>query len=127
MVGWWRLALVSPDGVALTQIVCMSASVIFPCTIKSRSSLLAPAHPGGPRKRAVKKLYVCMYKNLFRAAAYSLGCHDGAMIDCRLYRTFQSLTVNRTETVTSICREVSVAMSSKVLGRSMRNFVVHSS
>ena len=24
--------------------------LIFPCTIKSRSSLLAPAHPGGPRK-----------------------------------------------------------------------------
>jgi len=35
----------------------------------------------------------------FRAAAYSLGCHDGAMINCRLYRTFQSLTVDRTETV----------------------------
>jgi len=30
--------------------------LIFPCTIKSRSSLLAPAHPGGPRKRAVKRL-----------------------------------------------------------------------
>ena len=35
----------------------------------------------------------------FRAAAYSLGCHDGAMINCRLYRTFQSLTVDRTETL----------------------------
>ena len=31
--------------------------LIFPCTIKSRSSLLAPAHPGGPRKRAVKRLW----------------------------------------------------------------------
>jgi len=31
--------------------------LIFPCTIKSRSSLLAPAHPGGPRKRAVKWLW----------------------------------------------------------------------
>jgi len=30
--------------------------LIFPCTIKSRSSLLAPAHPGGPGKRAVKRL-----------------------------------------------------------------------
>jgi len=34
--------------------------------------------------------------------------------------------MNRTETVISICREVSVAMSSKVLGQSKRNFVVHS-
>jgi len=36
--------------------VCLSL-LIFPCTIKSRSSLLAPAHPGGPRKRAVKRLW----------------------------------------------------------------------
>jgi len=28
----------------------VSASVNLPCTIKSRSSLLAPAHPGGPGK-----------------------------------------------------------------------------
>ena len=28
-----------------------------PCTIKSRSSLLAPAHLGGPGKRAVKRLW----------------------------------------------------------------------
>ena len=34
--------------------------LIFPCTIKSRSSLLAPAHPGGPGKRAVKRLCVCV-------------------------------------------------------------------
>jgi len=31
--------------------------LIFPCTIKSRSSLLAPSHPGGPGKRAVKRLW----------------------------------------------------------------------
>ena len=38
--------------------VCLPL-LIFPCTIKSRSSLLAPAHPGGPRKRAVKWLCAC--------------------------------------------------------------------
>jgi len=38
--------------------VCLPL-LIFPCTIKSRSSLLAPAHPGGPRKRAVKWLCWC--------------------------------------------------------------------
>jgi len=54
--GWWRWALVSPDGVAPRRMVCVSASVNLPCTIKSRSSLLAPAHPGGPGKRAVKRL-----------------------------------------------------------------------
>jgi len=33
------------------------ALLISPCTIKSRSSLLALAHPGGPGKRAIKRLW----------------------------------------------------------------------
>jgi len=36
--------------------VCLPL-LISPCTMKSRSSLLAPAHPGGPWKRAVKRLW----------------------------------------------------------------------
>jgi len=36
--------------------VCLPL-LIFPCTVKSRSSLLAPAHAGGPGKRAVKRLW----------------------------------------------------------------------
>jgi len=53
--GWWRWALVSPDGVAPIRIVSVSASVNLPLhhNIKFRSSLLAPAHPGGCGKRAV--------------------------------------------------------------------------
>jgi len=39
--------------------VCLPL-LIFPCIIKSRSSLLAPAHLCGPRKRAVKQWYVCV-------------------------------------------------------------------
>ena len=31
--------------------------LIVLCTIKSRSSLLAPVHPGGPGKRAIKQLW----------------------------------------------------------------------
>ena len=37
-------------------LVCLPL-LIFPCTIKYRSSLLAPAHLGGPGKRAVKWLW----------------------------------------------------------------------
>jgi len=56
--GWWRWALVSPDGVAPSWMVSVRLPLlIFPCTIKSRSSLLALAHPGGPGKRAVKWLW----------------------------------------------------------------------
>jgi len=36
--------------------VCLPP-LIFPCTTKSRSSLLAPAHPGCPGKTAVKRLW----------------------------------------------------------------------
>jgi len=39
--------------------VCLPL-LIFPCTIKSRSSLLAVAHPGCTGKRAVKRLCVCV-------------------------------------------------------------------
>jgi len=36
-----------------------------------------------------------------RATVYSLDCHVGAMINRRLYRTFQSLVVHRTAARTS--------------------------
>jgi len=56
-------SLISPDGVARAPIwmVGVSASVIFPCTTKSRIRfLLAPAHPGSLGKRAVKRLCACV-------------------------------------------------------------------
>jgi len=57
MGGWWSWALVCPDGVAPTRMVNKSSYIIFPCIIKSRSSLLALAHPAGPGKRAIKRLW----------------------------------------------------------------------
>jgi len=41
-------------------LVCLPLSIL-PCTIGSRGFLLAPAHPGVPGKRAVKRLCVCVY------------------------------------------------------------------
>ena len=56
-------------------------------------------------------MYVC--RDIYvRAAAYSLDCHGGAMIYRRLYRTFQSLVEHRTESVTMMDHELSVAVSS---------------
>jgi len=44
--------------------------LIFPCIIKSRSSLLAPAHLDGPGKRATKRLWWwCNY-----TLVYPVGC-----------------------------------------------------
>ena len=57
MGGWWRWALVSPDGVAPSRMVSVSVSVNLPLHHKVHS-LLAPAHPGGPRKRAVKRFWL---------------------------------------------------------------------
>ena len=38
--------------------VCLPLLISSPCNIKSRCSLLALAHPGGPEKRAVKRLWL---------------------------------------------------------------------
>jgi len=51
------------------------APVNPPCTIKSRSSLLAPADPGGPGKTTVKWLWcavvlVLTYSDLFYVMPY---------------------------------------------------------
>ena len=56
------VSLIGLDGVAPCRTVSVSASVIFPCTIKSRRRfLLALAHPGSPGKRAIKMVvYVCV-------------------------------------------------------------------
>jgi len=56
-------SLISPDGVAPSRTVGVSASAIFLCTIKVQKKiflLLAPAHLGGPGKRAVKCVCVCV-------------------------------------------------------------------
>ena len=73
-------------------------------------------------------MYVC--NNIYvLAAAYSLYCHGGAIVNHKLYRTFQSSIEHRTESVRSMGHELSlsVAKSSIELGQSMRNFAVRSS
>jgi len=54
--GWWRWALLTPDGMAHSRMVGVSASINLPLhhKVQMRSSLLAPAHPGGPKKGPVK-------------------------------------------------------------------------
>jgi len=57
--------------------VCLPL-LISPCTIKSRSSLLAPAHPGGPRKRAVKRLWcVVWWYTAMIQHTRGADCHAG--------------------------------------------------
>ena len=56
------VSLISRDGVAPSQMVALSASVIFLCIPKSRRFLLALAHLGSPGKRAVKLEFFAIMK-----------------------------------------------------------------
>jgi len=62
--------------------VCLRL-LIFPFTKKSRSSLLTPAHPGGPGKRAVKGLWWC---GITKVVFWQV-----LVIACTLWRTVQLL------------------------------------
>jgi len=75
-------SLISPDGVAPSRIVRVSASVIFPCTIKSRRKfLLAPAHQDSPGKGRV---YVCV--PTVRHSRVHLGVHRRWVSCCGLLK-----------------------------------------
>ena len=79
---WWRLALVvrmewRPVGGSVSLPLLIS-----PCIIKSRSSLLAPAHLGGPGKRAVKWLWWCGIIQLFLNAAYNTRTFQHQVHSC---------------------------------------------
>jgi len=60
--GWWRCALVSPDGVAPSQMVGVSASVNLPLHHKVQKFSSGTGSPGWSRKKAIKRLcvYVCV-------------------------------------------------------------------
>jgi len=58
--GWWRWALVCPDGAAPSRWSVCLPLLIIPCKIKSRNSLLALAHPGGPGKKGRKTIVVLL-------------------------------------------------------------------
>jgi len=59
MGGRWRWALVSLDGVAPSRMVGVSASVNLPLAHKVQKFASGTGSPGGPGKRAVKRLWWC--------------------------------------------------------------------
>ena len=62
---------------------------IFPCTIKSRGSLLAPAHPGGPGKRGVKRLWCGAISTLFSKLSESVtASHFVSSNSTDMYRLY---------------------------------------
>jgi len=62
--------MVSPDGVVPSRFVCVSASVNLPLLHKVQKFSSGIGHPGGPGKRAVKRLWwfrclLCVFAILF--------------------------------------------------------------
>jgi len=57
MAAWWRWALVSPDGVAPSQMAGVSASVNLPLHHKVQKFSSGTGSPGWSRKKTVKRLW----------------------------------------------------------------------
>jgi len=57
--GWWRWALVSPDGVAHSQMDSVSASVILPLHQKAQKFSSGTSSPRWSRKKGCKTVLVC--------------------------------------------------------------------
>ena len=58
--GWWRWALVSPDGVAPSRMVGVSASVNLPLHHKVQKFSSGTSSPGWSRKKGHKTVMVCV-------------------------------------------------------------------
>ena len=58
---WWRWALVSPDGVAPSQMVGVSASVNLPLHHKVQKFSSGIGSPGWSRKKGRKNVVVVWY------------------------------------------------------------------
>jgi len=60
MGGWWRWALVSPDGVAFSRMISVSASSNLPLHHKVRKFSSCTGSPGWSQKKGRKTVVVCM-------------------------------------------------------------------
>jgi len=54
---WWRWALLSPDGVAPSRMVNVSASANLPLHYNVQKFSSGTGSPGWPGKRAIKRLW----------------------------------------------------------------------
>jgi len=80
--GWWRWALLSPDGVAPSQMVDVSASGNLPLHLKGQSF---SSRTGSPGKRAVKRLWcgvVVVHLQIVKQFLweFGLGCHHCVVV-----------------------------------------------
>ena len=70
LAGWWRWALVRPDGAMSSWLVGVSASVNFPLQNKVQKFFSGTSSPGWSRKKGPKTV-VCYHHCVFINAAFS--------------------------------------------------------
>jgi len=78
MGGWWRWALVSPDGVVPSQMVSVSASVNLPLLHKVQKFSSGTGSPKWFQKKGYKTVVVVRW--LFHIAIYRLWCFDAVAL-----------------------------------------------
>jgi len=81
MAGWWRWALVSPDGVAPSQMVSVSVSVNLPLHHKVQKFSSGTGWPGWSQKKGHKTVVVVV------VSALKSHC----FVCCTVYRTGASV------------------------------------
>ena len=72
--GWWRWALVSPDGVVPSQMVCVSASVNLPLHHKVQKFSSGTGSPGWSWKKGHKMVLVVTYLSYLQPRDQHAAC-----------------------------------------------------
>jgi len=86
--GWWRWALVSPDEVAPSRMVSVSASVNIPLHHKVQKFSSGTGSPGWSWKKGRKTVVVCWWwlweqkRNFKGAQNLQLSGHHQNLINC---------------------------------------------
>ena len=84
MGGWWRWALVSLDAVVPSRMAGVSASVNLPLHHKVQKFSSGTGLPGGPGKRAVKRLCVCVVETIWDVSwLYDFSRNVFSHCECR--------------------------------------------
>jgi len=91
MGGWWRWALFSPDGVAQSRMVGMSASVNLPLHCKVQKFSSGISSPGSSQNKG-RKMVVVLWWSLF-TIQYSPQAH--------MHKQMHTTTTTTTTTTTS--------------------------
>jgi len=73
MGGWWRWALLSPDGVAPNRMIMVSASVNLPLHHEVQKFYSATGSPGWSRKKGCKTVVVWCG---FLSTSQESGCEE---------------------------------------------------